>query len=48
LHTLDDLIEGDADEDSEFVQNYFIVRRTVDHTAGRKKETTETAAAPNT
>jgi len=30
LKTLDDLIEGDADDDSaEFVSNYFIMRRTV-------------------
>ena len=48
LNALDDLIEGDADEDSEFVRNYFIVRRTIDLTAGRKKETPETAAATNT
>jgi hypothetical protein len=48
LNTLDDLLEGDADEDSEFVRNYFIVRRTIDHTAGRKKETTDTATATNT
>ena len=39
LKTLDDLIEGDADDDSsEFVANYFIMRRTVDHKGGGKKD----------
>ena len=40
LHTLDDLIEGDADDDSsEFVKNYFIMRRTVDTKArGEEKK----------
>ncbi len=39
LHVLDDLIEGDADDDSsEFVRNYFIMRRTVDHKGGGKKD----------
>ena len=39
LHTLDDLIEGDADDDSsEFVTNYFIMRRTVDRKGGGKKD----------
>ena len=32
---LDDLIEGDADDDSsDFVHNYLIMRRTVDHKGG--------------
>ncbi len=43
LHTLDDLIEGDADDDSsDFVNNYFIMRRTNDHKGGGKKDVTDT------
>lgn len=39
LYTLDDLIEGDADDDSsDFVRNYFIMRRTVDHKGGGGKK----------
>ena len=39
LHVLDDLIEGDADDNSsDFVANYFIMRRTVDHKGGGKKD----------
>lgn len=47
LQILDDLIEGDADkEDSEFVRNYFIMRRTVDRrTRAAKKSNGSVAVA---
>ncbi len=39
LHVVDDLIEGDADDDSsDFVRNYFIMRRTVDRKGGGGKK----------
>lgn len=45
LHALDDLIEGDADDDSsEFVHNYFMMRRTVDQKGGGAKKAEVNAA----
>lgn len=39
LKILDNLIEGDADDDSsDFAGNYFIMRRTIDHKGGGGKK----------
>jgi len=39
LNIIDDLIEGDADDDSAaFVRDYFIMRRTVDRRGSRSKD----------